>query len=149
MVHNPQQRFMALYEEHRVAVFHTSFALLKNYAAAEDVTQEVFLTLYKVINDEDTIRNMRAWLLSATRNRCLNVIRDNRYELCEEELPFPDTGSMEDKVMARILKSHLFECISEEERLIFTLHCLDGYKYREIAKALDMPMGTVQTKCRA
>ena len=149
MEQNPQQRFVALYEAHRVSVFHTSFSLLKNYAAAEDVTQEVFLTLYRAISEENNIRNIRAWILSATRNRCLNFIRDNRYELCEEEFPIPDAISMEDEVMGRVLKSHLFQCVSEDESLIFTLHCLDGYKYREIAKALDIPMGTVQTKCRA
>lgn len=39
-------------------------------------------------------------------------------------------------------------CLTDDERLAFSLHYLDGYTYRQIAEGLDVPMGTVQTRCR-
>jgi RNA polymerase sigma-70 factor (ECF subfamily) len=39
--------------------------------------------------------------------------------------------------------------LDEQQRLVFSLHYLDGYTYKEIAQGLDIPVGTVQTRCRA
>ena len=39
--------------------------------------------------------------------------------------------------------------LSDEERQAFALHHLDGFRYREIAAGLEVPVGTVQSRCRA
>lgn len=149
MEQSAHQRFIVLYEVHRVPVYHMALSLLKNAAAAEDVMQEVFLSLYETMEQERMIRNIRAWLLTVTRNRCLNHLRDNRYEIPADDPPLCVEENMEDEVMGRILSGQILRCITAEENLIFSLHCLDGYKYREIAEGMDLPIGTVQTKCRA
>ena len=111
--------------------------------------QDVFLTVYRTLTQEAPIRNVRPWLLTITRNRCLNLLRDSRRELPQEEAPAAvSAGQMEDEVIGRILSHAVLSCVTEEEHRIFALHCLDGYTYREIAEGLDMPIGTVQTKCR-
>ena len=37
--------------------------------------------------------------------------------------------------------------LTEDEKLVFSLHYLDGYTYRELATGLEIPIGTVQTRC--
>ena len=136
-----------VYREHRTAVYHTALSFLRDAAIAEDVMQDVFLTYCEQLKSGGRIRNLRAWLLTVMRNLCRNVLRD-RHEYPEEnlpEVPMEDPASRlhEQDVVDRLL-SHL----SENEKLAFSLHFLDGYTYREIAVGLDLPIGTVQTRCR-
>lgn len=145
---NGREAFTALYEQLRTPVYHLALAIVKDRAAAEDVMQEVFVTAYTALA-EQPIRNVRAWLLTVTRNRALNLVRDQRFETLCELTPEPaePSGDGVDQVLDRLLLAEILPCITEEENLIFTLHHLDGYTYREIAAGLDMPQGTVQTKC--
>ena len=134
------------YKEQRTAVYHLALAYMKNPAAAEDVMQEVFLSCYDLLRRGESIRNLRGWLLTATRNRCLNALRDGRPEELTDDFtaliaPVSDPAD-------RLALRQALEGLTPEERLAFTLHVIDGYKYREIAAGLDLPMGTVQTRCR-
>lgn len=146
---NNAKRLDKAYREQRTAVYHTALALLRDDAAAEDVLQEVFLAYYRALEEECEVRHLRAWLLTATRNRCYNVLRDGRREEPMEELstvmtaPDPLADIQQQDTVERALA-----CLTDDERLAFSLHYLDGYTYRQIAEGLDVPMGTVQTRCR-
>jgi RNA polymerase sigma-70 factor (ECF subfamily) len=143
------KRLDAVYREQRTAVYHTALALLKDAAAAEDVMQEVFLSYYRELEQGHSVRHLRAWLLTATRHRCYNALRDGRREEPMEALP-EEMGAFDP--MADVQQQDVVErvlgCLSTQERLAFSLHYLDGYTYREIAEGLQLPMGTVQTRCR-
>ena len=134
-----------VYNTYRAAVYHTALAFTKSPSLAEDVLQDVFLSYYREIQ-ENTIRHVRAWLLTATRNRCYNVLRDNQRECLTEEVNVeindPTRAIEEDDVVERALS-----VLTAAEKLVFSLHYLDGYTYKEIAAGLDIPMGTVQTRC--
>ncbi|MBO5798296.1 MAG: sigma-70 family RNA polymerase sigma factor [Clostridia bacterium] len=135
-----------VYATHRAAVYHTALSFLKNAATAEDVMQDVFLSYYNTLQEGKPVRHLRAWLLTATRHRCLNVLRDSKpEELTDDvtELVAPVADLSE-----RVALREALAVLTAEEHLAFSLHYLDGYKYREIAAGLDWPVGTVQTRCR-
>ena len=135
------------YAEHRVAVYHTALGFVKAKDAAEDICQEVFLSLYGEWQQGGRIRHLRAWLLTATRNRCINYLRDRkREEPTEEDSTVWDLPARDDD---ELLVKDLLGRLPEEQRLVFCLHCLDGYSYREIAEGLSLPVGTVQTRVRS
>ena len=143
-----RKRLEAAYTEHRTAVYHTALAFCKNAATAEDVMQDVFISLYNEWEQNKTVRHLRAWLLTATRHRCTNLLRDGKRECPVEDtdtvwnIPMPDETE-------RIALRQLLGTLTDEERLPFCLHCLDGYTYREIAAGLGIPQGTVQTRVRS
>jgi RNA polymerase sigma-70 factor (ECF subfamily) len=123
--------------------------LLKDASAAEDVMQEVFLAYYRELERGREVRHLKAWLLTATRNRCYNALRDGRWEEPSEQLP--ETASRSDmltQLQAQDVVERALSCLGDDERLAFCLHYLDGYTYRQIADGLDVPMGTIQTRCR-
>ena len=138
-----------VYREQRTAVYHTALTLLKDAAAAEDVMQEVFLSYYRELEQGREVRYLKAWLLAATRNRCYNALRDGRREELTEELPTVTTAPdpLTD-IQQQDAVERAFAYLGDDERLAFSLHYLDGYTYRQIAEGLDIPMGTVQTRCR-
>ncbi len=148
MKHNAK-RLDKVYREQRTAVYHTALTLLKDAAAAEDVMQEVFLAYYREIERAHEVHHLKAWLLTATRNRCYNLLRDGRREESIEYLA--EVAAMPDPmtdIQQRDTVDRAFACLTDDERLAFSLHYLDGYTYRQIAEGLDIPMGTVQTRCR-
>ncbi len=146
---NIAKQFDKVYREQRTAVYHTALALLRDAAAAEDVMQEVFMSYYRELEQGRDVRHLRAWLLTATRNRCFNMLRDGRWEQSTEDVPViaaqadPLTDVQHQDTVEWVLS-----CLTENERLAFSLHYLDGYTYRQIADGLGIPMGTVQTRCR-
>lgn len=136
-----KEKTQELYRRHRTAVYHLAISYLHDTAAAEDILQDVFVAL---LESEQPLRHPRAWLLTATRHRCLNRLRDTRFETVCETLPeTADNGEQGDAVFVE----QLLCLLSEEERRAFTLHYLDGFRYREIAQGLGLPVGTVQSRC--
>ena len=135
------------YTEHSVAVYHTALGLAKSKEAAEDICQEVFLSLYDEWEKGGRIRHLRAWLLTATRNRCSNYLRDRRWEEPTEDdsAVWDVPAENNDELLVRELLGKL----PQDERLVFCLHCLDGYSYRELANGLSLPIGTVQPRVRS
>ncbi len=136
-----------VYDTYCAAVYHTALAFVKNPALAEDVLQDVFLAYYRELQKDTTIRHIRAWLLTATRNHCINLLRDNRREWLTEEVMLQTDSNPTDEVEGDDVVARALSVLSEAERLVFSLHYLDGYTYKEIATGLDIPIGTVQTRC--
>ncbi|MBQ4612512.1 MAG: sigma-70 family RNA polymerase sigma factor [Clostridia bacterium] len=143
------KRLDKVYREQRTAVYHTALTLLKNAATAEDVMQEVFLAYYRELEQGREVRHLKAWLLTATRNRCYNALRDGRHEHPTDDLP--DIAAQADPIadlQEQDMVERVLACLGDDERLAFCLHYMDGYTYRQIAEGLGIPMGTVQTRCR-
>lgn len=69
-----------LYESRRNTVYGTALRLLKDPAEADDLTQEVFLRLYKHYCAGKTVPHTLNWLITVTRNLALNRLRHLRYE---------------------------------------------------------------------
>ncbi|MBQ5840371.1 MAG: RNA polymerase sigma factor [Clostridia bacterium] len=138
-----KKKTQELYERYRTAVYHLALSYLHDAAAAEDVLQDVFVTL---LESTQPLHHPRAWLLTATRHRCLNRLRDTRYETVCDTLP---EAAYDGEQGDAVFVEQLLGLLSEEERRAFTLHWLDGFRYREIAAGLELPVGTVQSRCHA
>ena len=136
------ERVQELYRQYGTAVYHLALGYLKDSAAAEDVMQDVFIAL---LEQQQPVRHPRAWLLTDTRHRCLNVLRDGRFEMVYEILPETPCDNTQDEAL---FVEQMLSILSDEERQAFALHYLDGFRYREIAEGLEVPTGTVQSRCR-
>src|SRR6476659_10076334 len=70
----------ALYRRHHRLVYRLALRYGRGDAAwAEDVTQDVFLGLFKILDDLTDREGMEGWLYRATTNRCLNRLRHERF----------------------------------------------------------------------
>jgi RNA polymerase sigma-70 factor (ECF subfamily) len=87
-------------------------------------------------------------MMTITRNLCLQQIRKRQKteDISQDEwaLHISDNGelTMEDKNVLSVC----MELLSEQERHILTLHAVSGFKHREIAELLDLPLPTVLSK---
>ena len=139
--------------EHRDRVFGFAIHFLGNRAEAEDVTQDVFVRLWKHRRsvDPDTIQ---PWLLRVARNACVDGYRRLRLHrsLMSDGEGIPDTVAANTPAPDQWTEQQLFderltaalEALTEPQKSIVILRELQGFKYDEICEALELPMATVK-----
>jgi RNA polymerase sigma-70 factor, ECF subfamily len=133
----------ALYRRFVVMVRNRALALTRNPAAAEDVTQEVFLKLLEHRRKGGTELETAAFLYRMTTNLCLNKLRNER---TRSDLIWrnrggesPTTQNIDDDLALR----RALQVVPEEDATIAIYYYLDGMEQEEIAELLSMQRRTV------
>ena len=132
---------------HHRAVFRTARAVVRDSALAEDVTQEVFLRLYRNLNSTPGEDLLRAWLLRVTLNVARNtlrgqsrsMVRDNEYQKSTNENGFFAEAPEEDYERRLAIEEarRALDKIKEPMRSCLLLK-QQGLSYREIATSLSL-----------
>lgn len=89
-----------------------------------------------------------AWLLTITRNLCMQKLRERRRSLDIPEEDWERYIESIDRVTPedRLVLTEVMRTLSDEERQIVVLHAVGGFKHREIAELMEMPLATVLSK---
>lgn len=135
----------ALYTAYYRPVFLLAVSLTSNAELAQDVAQEVFVTVRTCAGQYRPGTNARAWLFGVTKNAARYLQRKTRYEQPTDtlpEIPVPG-GGMESRCLEGIVLSEALGCLSAGEYPVVLLHVFAGMKLTEIAAALSVPYGTV------
>ena len=156
------EEFDLLFSAHHQYVYGLAQGLLGNPQDAEDVTQEVFLRLYKALPRYDPQRaTMRTWLAHLTINACRthrkrNFLRRlvNRSphdaDVEADYVPDPSTWSAPE---SRVLRDELRQAVRSvldglkwEHRAVLVLHYYMDMPCPEIARVMECPEGTVYSR---
>ena len=143
--------FETLYDSHHRLVYGIALRILGDVAAAEDVTQAVFLKLWS--SPGLFVKgNFGAWIARVTRNRALDVVR-SRAVRSETEMPdaMPLDDALEDTAFANINADRVRAALAqlpEEQRKPIELGFFGGITHDEIARQSGIPLGTIKTRIR-
>ena len=152
-----------LYDRYSTLVFSVSLRILHDVQLAEDVTQEVFLRLWRQPASFDPARGrFISWLMSVTRNRALDelrrVSRRNRSEDQDVEGgplgSLPTADRMDDPAVGAELGEQreavrlAMTRLPPEQRQVIELAYFSGLTQTEIAELTGEPLGTVKTRIR-
>lgn len=141
-----------LYQRHGNAVYALAEYILREPAVAEELTQEIFLTVWnKAEQYEAGQARFRTWLLSITRHRAIDQLRKRRRRIhsdfslddasvAEERAPL--TEAIDSQRELHLLLRHL----PEAQRLAIELCYLQGFTHEEIASHLQVPLGTIKSR---
>jgi RNA polymerase sigma-70 factor (ECF subfamily) len=144
------QALQQLYEEFGQAVYSLAYAILRNRETAEEVTQDVFLKVWKRVALYQRGTNFRAWLLRLTRNQAIDALRRNQNELLHTSVwdmeDTPDSQSSEES--ARWIREVVKNQLSEVQRQAIELAFMQGLTHEQIADRLQVPLGTIKTRLR-
>lgn len=137
-----------LYHRVRTTVYALALSYLKNAQDAEDATQDAFVQFWESAPSYRPAGKAVAWMLTVTRNLCLMRLRKAQHDgsLSEEEwaaLPELPHGLAPEE---RLALSAAMETLDEQERRIVLLYAVTGWKHREIAALLELPLPTVLSK---
>jgi RNA polymerase sigma factor (sigma-70 family) len=137
----------SLVDRFQTEVFSLCVRLLSHRQDAEDVTQEVFLRIFRSLKRWDSARPLKPWIIGITVNRCRTWMsqRARRPELADylqETVAAPETDD------APELLSEIHAALGRlrpEYREVFVLFHEQGQPYDVIAEAVGRPVGTVKT----
>jgi len=137
----------SLVDRFQTEVFSLCVRLLSHRQDAEDVTQEVFLRIFRSLKRWDSARPLKPWIIGITVNRCRTWMsqRARRPELADylqETVAAPETDD------APELLSEIHAALGRlrpEYREVFVLFHEQGQPYDIIAEAVGRPVGTVKT----
>ncbi len=146
--------FEKLYEQHSRRVYSLCLRMVGNPAQAEDLTQEVFLQVFRKIGSFRGDSAFTTWLHRLTINQVLMHFRKRgvKLEHTSEEGDFTDvvnTPLQSTRRISMIDRLALEKAISQLPpgyRTVFTLHDIEGYEHVEISDMLDISIGTSKSQ---
>ena len=146
--------FEELYNRHHRRVYSLCLRMLQNPVEAEDLTQEVFIQLYRKIGSFRGDSAFTTWLHRMTVNQVLMHFRKRsvKFEKTTEEGDTPEqmvSGTENPNKMRIIDKIALDSAIEQLPpgyRSVFVLHDIEGYEHEEIAKLLSCSVGTSKSQ---
>jgi RNA polymerase sigma-70 factor (ECF subfamily) len=137
----------ALVDRFQAEVFGLCVRLLSHRHDAEDVTQEVFLRVFRSLRRWDSRRPLKPWVMGIAVNRCRTWLaqRARRPELVDYLHDTAASPAADDSAeLAHEIRAALGE-LRLEYRSVFVLFHEHGQAYEDIALALDRPVGTIKT----
>ncbi len=134
------------YNKTKSAVFAFSLSILKDRQDAEDVMQDCFITVCNSAHSYKKQGKPMAWLMTVTKNLCFGRIRQRKKTTNPEEFESFIEAREDLPPEQRILLKESMASLSSEEHQIVVLHTVAGFKHREIASLLDIPLSTTLSK---
>ncbi len=153
-----KQAFGRLVDRHKRSVFGLCLRLLRHPEDARDAAQETFVRAFAALETYDPALPFAPWLLRIARNHCLDLARRRGSRPAEVALDAADDGAAElpdraaapadETVAARQQAGRLEDAVAAlppRYREVVHLFHVEHLSYKEIARTMDVPIGTVMT----
>jgi RNA polymerase sigma-70 factor (ECF subfamily) len=122
---------------------------------ANDVLQEVFVNIWRKIDQYDTGKGrLFTWMLNIARNAAIDTLRSKGYQNSRKNQSIPDNvdtvqaGGISLPGVDTIGLRKVLEKLKDEQRVLIELAYFKGYTHEEIAEMEKIPLGTVKTRIR-
>jgi len=135
----------------RRKVFGLAYSFLRNREAAEDVTQDVFIKVWRALPGFDGRASLSTWIYTIARNASLSALRARRPQssLSDPEVMDAvdaiDTAAPAESTVERAALLRLVDQLPTKQRQVIMLFYMEEQSHEEVATMLAMPVGTVKT----
>lgn len=163
---NPKKKkeFERITLGHIHALYNMALKLTRNEAEAEDLLQDTYVRAFRFFDHFEPGTNAKAWLFKILRNSFINRYR--RSQKRPEEVDFSRIDEVfesivesgvtsarvkgpEEEMLSRSLHEPVQEALRDlpqDYRMVLVLAVVEGFSYKEIAAAMDCPIGTVMSR---
>ncbi len=132
-----------LYQLYGSKLFSICLKYSKDYASAEDTLQDAFITIFDKINQYKNTGSFEGWIKRITINTALQKYRKQKlFEIINEEQIEEVEIDLEEEEISLDYLLKIIQQLPDRYRLVFNLYVLDGYSHKEIAKMLEISIGT-------
>lgn len=146
--------FEEIYQRHHRRVYSICLRMLQNAHEAEDLTQDVFIQLYRKIGSFRGDSAFTTWLHRMTVNQVLMHFRKRnvKYEKTTEEGETPDqvvVGTADPermRVVDKIALENAIDQLPDGYKNVFVLHDVEGFEHEEVARILGCSVGTSKSQ---
>ena len=157
-----QSAYSQLIDDYQQKVFATCISFVPNKEDAEDIAQEVFIEVFNSIHKFKGDSKLSTWIYRITTNKCFEFIRKKNTKkrfafmqsILGNEIPMDKTSYftefnhpgivLENKERNETL-FHAINQLPEIQRVVFTLHKIDGKSYKEISEIIKKSVSSVES----
>ncbi len=148
-------KYKFLIQQYKNRIYSYSFYMLKNRMDADDVTQEVFIRIWKNV-ETFNYSSAASWIMKTTHNLCIDYLRKINItmrreveidEQLEEEVQNNRISDPEIEARKNMLKNKIgsaIETLPDQLKNVFVMYELQGLKYREISEMTSIPLNSVK-----
>ena len=151
-----------LLNDYQQKIFSTCISFVPNKQDAEDIAQEVFVEVFNSINRFKGDSKLSTWIYRITTNKCLDFIRKRNTKkrfaflqsIMGNEIPVDKTNYftemnhpgiiLENKEKSEVLFFAINQ-LPEVQKVVFTLHKIDGKSYQEISDITEKSISSVES----
>ena len=150
------QAFSYLYDNYSPALFGIINQIVPDKELASDVLQDVFINIWRRIRSYDQTKGrLFTWMLNIARNAAIDKLRSRPYQDNLKNQPLAENvnstaaNSVIGPQVNDVGLKKLINKLKEEYRVLIDLSYFQGFTHEEIAKLLNIPLGTVKTRIRS
>lgn len=149
--------FEEIYDATSARVFGLVLRLVRNHALAEEVTQEVYLQLWRTASRYDESRGSAlSWLMTMTHRRAVDRIRyteaygrrDSTYHQDNAMIEYDETFDTANASLTATTVRSALASLSANQRHVLELAYFGGHTHTEVAEIVGIPLGTAKTRIR-
>lgn len=150
--------FGEIVEQCQEMIYNTAVSIVQNEADAEDITQDVFVTLYERIGDFRQESKLSTWLYSITIRKALDLEKKkNRQKnggllqkifsvkVTDEPVNFNHPGILLDNKERSLVLFRALKKLPDKQRVAFTLHKLEGLSNQQIAEIMTTSLSAIES----
>lgn len=161
LIRGDEKAFNGLFDLYKTKVYNTAAGFLTNENDAEDITQEVFIQVFKSIKHFKEKSQLSTWIYRITVTKCLDVIRKKKAkrrfafitDLFENEdkeskesfVNYEHPGVETDKKELSAILFKEIDNLPENQRIAFILNKVEQLSYREISGIMDTSVPAVES----
>jgi RNA polymerase sigma-70 factor (ECF subfamily) len=146
-----REAYEDIIDAHYASIYRLLLFLTRDASVAEDMTQEVFASAWAAIQGFRGDASVKTWLRRIAYNLFLEAQRRRKREASlAGQMVESESGITADPLSRIMTDEHLdrmyraMDDLEDQERVILLLHYLDGLSYREMARVLHQPAGTLK-----
>ncbi len=150
-----EKAFNYLYDSYSAALYGVIIKVLDKEDWANDVLQEVFVKIWRNMAQYDTTKGrLYTWMLNIARNAAIDTLRSKSFQQEQKTFDIDNTVHIHDQKLSsntnidHVGVKKILTTLKEDFRVVIDLAYFQGYTQDEIAKALNIPLGTVKTRIR-
>lgn len=152
------ESYKFLVDKYKSRAYHAALILTGNAEEALDMSQEAFYRAYKAIGSFDLEKNFYTWFYRILKNLCINHFHRRKKrsvsfsdieEKAGDRLFASDTPKPDEIFEANEMREKLWEAINQlkpQDKEIIILKEFNEFSYKELAEALDIPIGSVMSR---
>ena len=139
-----EQAFEYVYHETKRGIYAIIFSILKNHPMTEDLMQDVYMKMMQSIDQYKKGSNFKNWLLTIAKNLAIDTYRREKKLTYVDQVDYDSTLSSQDPSPDQVAQfDMMINILTEDQRSVVILKIADDMKFKDIAKILEKPLGTV------
>jgi RNA polymerase sigma factor (sigma-70 family) len=150
------EAFEAIYKASSGFVYNVALKMVQKTADAEEITQDVFVKIYKSLKDFEFKSSFKTWAYRITvntaLNRCRQALKDREVIEIEDISIIPaKKDDLKERIEAEDSNrkaSQMLSVLNPEQRACIVLRELEGLDYDEISRTLNIPINTVRSRLK-